>query len=136
MADPVDLLIQGAFVARLKADAAVGALLGDRVYDRVPSGVVFPYLTIRIPQVIDEENSCSLNERVVIEIHAWSRSPGFVECRRMIGAAKAAVRSSALTVTGHNLSLQTVEQTRYLDDPDGLTAHGVVTFDFETNPTS
>tara|TARA_R100001086_G_scaffold6621_1_gene4035 strand:+ start:101 stop:511 length:411 start_codon:yes stop_codon:yes gene_type:complete len=136
MADPVELLIQGAIVTRLKADADVGTLIGDKIYDRVPSGAVFPYATIRIPQVLDEENSCSLSDTVVIELHAWSRAPGFVECRRIIGAMKAAIRSSAITVTGHDISLQYVEQTRYLDDPDGLTAHGVVVFQFETNPTS
>jgi hypothetical protein len=61
---------------------------------------------------------------------------GFVECRRIAGAVKAAVRASALTATGHQLSQQNVNSTRYLDDPDGLTSHGVVIFEFETNPTS
>lgn len=136
MSDPVELLLQGAIVTRLKADSGVGALVGDKIYDRPPSSPAFPYVTIRVPQVIDEENTCSLDETVVVELHAWSRAPGFVECRRICGAIKTALRTSLITVSGFDASVQHQESTRYLDDPDGLTSHGIVTFQFETTPSA
>lgn len=40
------LALQAAMVAALKADAAVAAIVGARVYDRVPEDVVFPFLVI------------------------------------------------------------------------------------------
>ncbi len=40
------LALQEAMVARLKADAGVRALVGARVYDRVPEKAAFPYLVL------------------------------------------------------------------------------------------
>ena len=46
VADP-SLGIQGAFVAALKADPDVAAIVGDRVYDRVPGpDPTFPYVML------------------------------------------------------------------------------------------
>jgi hypothetical protein len=38
--------LQKAVVARLKADAGVTALVGQRIYDRVPPDAVFPYVSL------------------------------------------------------------------------------------------
>lgn len=43
--DPV-LELQGVIVSRLKAYPAVSALVGVKVYDNVPAGVSYPYISI------------------------------------------------------------------------------------------
>lgn len=136
MADPVELLLQGAIVTRLKADSGVDALVGDSIYDRPPDSPAFPYVTVEVTQVIDEQNTCAVMKRPVFYLHCWSRKPGRVEVQRIAGAVETAIRSSALTATGHQVSLQYQEGTRYMTDADGLTSHAIVTFEFETTPTA
>ena len=136
MADPVELLLQGAIVTRLKADSGVGALVSDRIYDRPPNGPTFPYVTVEVTQVIDDENTCAVVKRPVFYFHCWSRKPGRVEVQRIAGAVETAIRSSALTATGHQVSLQYQESTRYMTEDDGLTTHAIVTFEFETTPSA
>ncbi len=141
MADPVDLLIQGAIVALLKADAPVGALVADRIYDQPPDaranpdGLVFPYITASDSYLVDDTNSCSVMDEVFTQIHVWSRDVGKAEARRIAGAVRDALRP-ALTVAGHVISEQQHVTTRFMTDPDGVTKHAVIEHRFLTNPST
>lgn len=136
MADPVGLLLQQAIVARLRADSGVGALVGDRVYDEPPQGPTFPYVTVELTQTLDDSNTCAVIKQPVFYLRCWSRKPGRVEAQRIAGAVETAIRSSALTATGHQVSLQNQEDERFFTEPDGLTKQAIVTFEFETTPSA
>lgn len=130
MSDPA-LALQGALVAALKAAAPVTALIGQRVYDHVPPNSQFPYVTVGDDQTLADHAEC-LEGSVEIHtnLHVWSRPaiPGKVEAKQIAGALVTLLNMAALTLSGYVLVLIEHETSHHLDDPDGITAHSVVTF--------
>lgn len=136
-----ELALRGALVALWQADADVGALLGDRIYDRVPDGVLFPYASFGPAQALDLEVTCA-TERVelVQDVHVWSRAVGQVEALRICdvlrSTARAADRAGSLSWSGFVLHSVRVTDIRMVRDPDGLTSHGILTFSAIIDPTA
>lgn len=133
LTDP-SLALQGAIVAALKADAAVAAIVGIRVFDQVvrnPDGspnVQFPYISFGDGQVLPELAECTDAADSFVTLHIWSRAVGFPECKRLGAAATAALHDASLTLAGGTLQSLLLDSSRYLRDPDGLTSHGILTF--------
>lgn len=127
MASP-DLELQGALVARLKADATLGALIGSRVYDQPPDGATFPYFTIGEAQFLRDDATCVSGGRIYLTMHAWSRAVGFPEVKRIADAVVESVHLAPITLpTNHLISIMH-RQTDAFRDPDGLTSHAVIKF--------
>lgn len=122
--------VQGAIVAALKGGPAIA---GGNIYDRVPDGATFPMVTIGQEQVLDAGNTCSEGWEVFSDIHVWSRAPGRVEAKRLIAAIVPRLNAIA-AIDGHTMLSVNVEGTRILDDPDGLTTHGVITVKLIIDP--
>lgn len=127
MSDP-SLDLQGAIIQRLRNTPAVTALVGTRSFDKVPPETPFPYVSYGSDQVLQDDVSCITAYEVSIQIDVWSRAVGQPEMKRISGAIRATLHDADLTLTDHGLVLIQHEQTRYLDDPDGLTSHGALTF--------
>lgn len=129
MSEP-SLALQAAIVSALRADAPVTALIGQRVYDRVPPVPTFPYVTIGDDQVLPDAAEClDGSVEVTATIDVWSRTVGKVEAKQISGAIVSLLNFNAsLTLTGYRLVSIEHESSRHLDDPDGLTSHSVVTF--------
>lgn len=145
MVDPT-LELQAAIVAALKADAAVKALVGaskQRVYDDVPpeakriadTGASMPYINLGPPQVLPDAADCIDGAAVSYTIHGWAAGPQSVAIKQLGKAIAGALDGNELTLTGHRTVLCELEQTQYLDDPDGLTKHVAVTIRVLTEPT-
>lgn len=127
MADST-LPVQAAIVAALKADAGVAALVGGRVYDRAPEDAAFPYLSIG-PEIAQPFEAQALDGwEMSLQLDAWSRKPGRVECRQIMAASYAALHDAALSVAGEHLVMVVLELQLTMDDPDGVTTHGVQKF--------
>ncbi|NZD50539.1 DUF3168 domain-containing protein [Rhizobium leguminosarum] len=125
MASP-DLELQGAIVARLKADATVAALIGTRVYDQPPTPVTYPYVTIGEAQFLRDDATCVSGGRTFLTLHTWSQAVGFPEVRRVADAVVESLHLAAITLpTNHLISIMH-RQTRVFRDPDGLTSHAVI----------
>lgn len=126
------LAMQAAVIAALKNAAAVETIVAERIYDRVPDNAAFPYVKYGGDQVLQDDIDAGdcLQEafEVFVTLHAWSRKVGQVEAKTLGGAIRAALHNVALTVTGHRLVVLEHDSTRYLEDPDGLSSHGVLTF--------
>jgi hypothetical protein len=129
MSDP-SAVLQSAIIAALKADATLSGFIAGRVYDPVPSGFVFPYVTVGDGQVVGDDNECADGSEVFFQCHAWSRTPGYSEVKKIAAAIRSALRSATLTLTGFDVGLAEFTQTQFLKDPDGLTSHAVVEFRF------
>ena len=135
--DPA-LQLQKAIVAALKA-GATGPLVEGRIYDGVPGSAVKPYVSFGPFQLLPEHGDCLNGGEAFITLDAWSVIPGTsstVEVKQ-IGAAIAADLDLAdieLEAPQRLVEL-TIEQTQYLRDPDGITAHGVITVHAWTEPT-
>lgn len=124
MSDPSSLELQKAIVARLKADAAVAALVGDRIYDRVPPAAEFPYVSLGPGQVVPEYGDCYEADEVIRQIDVWSRAVGSVEAQRIAGTIRAALNDAPLVLSGHRLlEIRVQASSNPLSDPDGATTH-------------
>jgi hypothetical protein len=122
------LALQKAIYAALVADGAVGALIGDRVYDSAPRHADFPYATIGETRVADWSTGTEAGAEHRITLHLWSRQPGKAECWTVIDAVEAALHDAALALDGASLVNLRFESADARRDPDGITWHGVMRF--------
>lgn len=133
MASP-SVSLGGKIQATLKADAGLTALVSPRVYDRVPASPVFPYVTVDIDDLTEDDDGCGKHWTCSIMVHAWSRSGNSLQSRAINGAVRAAL-DTITTVTDYRVNYSQFRQERNLVDPDGLTNHGVVVYEFSLAET-
>lgn len=129
-----ELELQGMIVQRLKADPAVTALVNARIYDRIPEGAPFPYISYAGADSNTDDYDCIDGYNMFVQIDCWSRSdatPGFPEAHKMADAVRAALLYTpppvALSVNA--LAIFNHQMTRVFRDPDGLTSHAAITFE-------
>ncbi len=141
MSDPA-VALQNAMEVALRASAALKTAMGlatVRLYTMsAPSGAPFPYVVIGEDQILDDSTECLESSEAITTVHAWSRVDGDVAASRTQAKAMAgAVRSElkALSgVSGFVVTLADFEASRHLTDPDGLTAHSVISHRFLLDP--
>lgn len=110
----------------LLADAGVGAVLADRLYDAPPPDPVFPYLTLgRVESRAADSSGASAIEHAVT-LHVWSRYGGRAEALDCIGALRAALHDAALNIEGRRLIFLYVVFGDVFRSGDGRTTHGVL----------
>lgn len=131
------LPLQAAIVAAVKASTAMDALVGDRIYDKVPtsSEPTFPYVEVRGMDSVDASDACHDGVEVFVDLNGWSRAVGTVEAKR-IGAALALLLDTPLTVTGFEVITHEVVRCRTLKEDDGLTSRADVGLRYVLAPTS
>lgn len=117
--------IQKALVARLRATVSD---VGQRVFDRIPESAAFPYIAIGAIDVVDDEAESMDPATVTATIHVWSQAVGAVECRRICAATRTSLRGWApnLSADGFDAGPIRHDQTRDMQDADGLSTHGIV----------
>lgn len=128
MASP-SLELQGAIVARLKAWAGLSGTVNERVYDAVPAGAAFPYITVGEGDETSDDADCIDGFEISLDIDIWSRANGYPEAKRISDEVRKAIKSADLALPTNALVDFRHRQTRFLRDPDGLTSHAVMTFE-------
>lgn len=128
MASP-SVSLGGKVQSTLKANAGVTTLVSSRVYDRVPASTIFPYITVDMTDLVEDDDGCGKHWLCTVTVHAWSRSGNSLEARKINGAVRAAL-DTITAVTDYAINYSQFRQERNLDDPDGLTNHGVVVYEF------
>jgi len=123
------LELQGAIVSRLKADAAVRAMVTDRVYDNVPNDAGFPRITLGATDETSDDADCVEGLVISFQIDCWSQAVGFPQVREMADAVRRSLHNADLALPSNALISFTHRQTRVFRDPDGLTSHAAMTFD-------
>lgn len=98
-----------------------------------PSPDDFPFIEIGESQIIPNDVSASDGSSdeafdEFIDIHVWSRYRGQKETKEIQGAIYDALHHKSLTVTGRSTAFCWLDDARIVDDPDGLTRHGIQTF--------
>jgi hypothetical protein len=127
--------LQQAIFARLTADATLLALLGGaRVYDDVPQGADFPYLTLGQSIARDWSTGSEDGHEHVLTLHVWSRANGKREAVEILGTVRTALHDTALTLSGHRLINLRHEHTEARRDPDADIYHGIARFRAVTEP--
>lgn len=120
-----DYALQVFAVGALKA--GVPAVAG-RVFDRVAPAPTFPYLHVADWQVVQDDADCIAAVEVYFNVHVWSRVPGRTEASHIAASVVASLHEAETDLPDHGLVLLNHRDTRFLADPDGLTAHAVITF--------
>jgi len=138
MADGPALSLQAGLVAALKADSAVAALVGTRVYDEPPQGVTFPYIRIGNVDAEPFRDSCAKAWSIVFSIEGHSRPvSGRVEATRLAEAVVDALdeQETDLTVTGFNLEWLYWLTQAVTRNADGESYTAVIAFEASLSPT-
>ena len=114
---------------------ALNGVISCPVYDRVPPNAAFPYVTIGDVDVMEDAADGYDGDYAMVNVHVWSRAGGTMEAKTIAGAVRAAM-SVLLDASAHCVRVVTFlyERTRYLDDPDGVTKHAVVTLKYGVEP--
>lgn len=135
MADGPELLLQAALVARLRADAAVSALVGARVYDDPPDGAPLPLIRIGNIDMAADRIGCFVDAAFTFSIECHSRSlAGRVEATRIAAAVRAAVDDAPLVLPGYTLDWCDYLTQSVTRGPDGKSYIAVVAFDAAVAP--
>lgn len=120
--------LQALMYQRLIGNAAVTAIVGNRVYDNPIGKDVFPYISFGPSDVVEDDADCISGRIETVQIDCWSRyQGGFREVKGLADAVKNALHRYAGTMETNTLVEMTVRGIRVFRDPDGLTSHGVVT---------
>jgi hypothetical protein len=131
--DP-SLALQKAIVARLKADAGVNAIVAGRIYDAVPGNAVKPYVSFGPFQLLPEHGDCLDGGEAFVTLDGWAAGPDTVQVKQLGTAVAKALDLAELTLDAQHLVEMSIEQTQYMRDPDGITAHAVITVHAWTEP--
>lgn len=119
--------IQKLIYDTLSASTALAPLV-EGIYDMVPPdpwGTVQGYVSFGPTQVVNDDAECLVNQDHYIQIDCWSRQHS-VHCKRMVDTVAAALNNAPLALSDNGLIGITVENRQVLRDPDGLTAHGIL----------
>jgi len=87
----------------------------------------FPCIILGEATVVGADAPCMSISELHLTAHVWTREPGTENCKLIAGAVRRAAEGIDEMVDGFDLGFA-FDGTRYLRDPDGETAHGVVTF--------
>ncbi|MGY6251611.1 DUF3168 domain-containing protein [Bosea thiooxidans] len=122
------LPLQAAVVAALKAHAPLTALVGAKVYDRVPANTVPPYVTITGWQEIEDGTDCMDASEVFFDVQCFSAAVGRPEAARIAGAVKDALHRLAPATAGCGDTEILYRGTQYFTESDNATTRAVVNF--------
>ncbi|MGV8830342.1 MAG: DUF3168 domain-containing protein [Devosia sp.] len=136
--------LQLAALNALRASAALTAIVGTKIYDRVPeklaagilvADVASPYISFGPVTVIPDDadgSDCIDSEEITFQIDVWSWGPGLaygsIQARQIAGLVKKTLHKADLVLTTNALVSIRHELTRILRDSDGVTNHGVIQF--------
>ena len=125
------LAVQKALRARLVGTNSVLTLVpAANILDRNARPNPVPSIIIGEDQEVDEGDIARRNVRVFSTLHVWVKESGTTGAKAIAGAIRIAVRgTNFVPVDGFHFADCRVSSTRFMRDPDGETAHGVVTIE-------
>lgn len=122
-----ETVVQTIVYQALTLDAEVMALVTG-VFDAVPQGQAFPYVTLGEDNHNEWDTVTSLGSDASITVHTWSRERGRKETKAIQGEIYDALHRAEMTHPGYRIVSIDWEGSQSFMDADGLTRHGVQTF--------
>jgi hypothetical protein len=125
------LSVQQAIRSRLVATSAVTALVpASNILDRNALPAPDPSIIIGEDQEVDDGDLQRRRIRIYSTVHVWKRERGLTGVKAIAGAIRTAVQSGRIVpIEGFHVADCHIAGTRYLRDPDGETAHAVITIE-------
>lgn len=122
------LAVQIAVSTRLIATPVVTALVpAENIVDINSRPAPDPAIIMGEGQSVDFGDIARRGENVFLDLHVWKKETGLEGVKAIAGAIRSAIHSERLAVVGYSCGDSRVSSMRFLRDPDGETAHGVVT---------
>jgi len=129
------LELQKAIRDALKADPGLLSLLGAAsIFDDVPPGIPFPYVTFGRSTAYDWSTDTDSGREHLVTVHIWSRIGGKKETLAIMEAVERVLSTANLAMPGNrlvNFALQ-YEEARYEEQNDGY--HGILRYRAVTEP--
>ena len=122
------------------AQTALQALIGQRVYDRVPANKLpaYPYVVIDRIEVRDDANVCSYASEVHVTLRVISNAAGSVEAKTIGGLIRPILApedpEENLAIDGFVVSVSAFDLAIYRPADDPLLTEGVLTFTYLVDP--
>lgn len=98
------------------------------VFDAVPQGQAFPYVSFGEDVVTPGPAVDVEDEEILLTLHAWSDYAGGREVRELLGRIKAALHDRPVTVAGFGAARCLFRHSTAFLQPDGVIRHGVIQF--------
>lgn len=127
--------LQQAVYSVLVSDAALVAEFGGpRVYDAVPRGAAFPYLTFGPGTTRDWSTGTDTGAEHTLILRAWSKEGGAREVHRLLERVREALADAQPALAGHRVVNLRHERTEAAREADGETWSGAARFRAVTEP--
>jgi hypothetical protein len=123
------LQLQKTVFDTLDGDSNLQSKVSD-VYNFVPQNTAYPYVQVGDDSMADNSTKNLDGNIHSIMIHTWSRYRGDKEAKEIMARIYELLHNSSLSVSGASLVNARFETSDILNDPDGITKHGVQRFRF------
>jgi len=120
--------LQERIYSTLSGDSTLTSTLGAAVYDDVPENSAYPFVSLGEATASDYSTYDLSGSQTTMTIHIWSQYKGAKEVKNIMDRVHTLLHDKTLTVTGFNLINLRFEFIDTLQDPDGITRHGVMRF--------
>ncbi|WP_018130712.1 DUF3168 domain-containing protein [Effusibacillus pohliae] len=114
--------IQKAIFDKLAGDATLARMVTG-VFDEVPQGTGFPYITIGEMTEVPFNTFDRKGRDCTVTLHIWSQYPGNKEAVEILGRMNALLDYEPLNVEGLSLVHCQFENATTIEEPDGKTRH-------------
>lgn len=119
--------LRQAIVARLGADAALGALMpGQPVFDEVPRGREPPYVSIGEGTLKDWSTSSDRGHEHLLVLTVWSKEGGVRQVFAIADAMVASLEAMPKAIEGHRLVNLAASATEVRREGDRRLIRGIV----------
>lgn len=120
-----ELDLQDMIFKRLTSDAAVTW----SVFDRAPTNQSYPFISFGTQTVLEDDDEGITGTAHTFQVDLWSSEDGTAELNEMIGIVKQSLHNFAGELTDNALHSIRFVSSRVIQEPDGVSYHGVVQFE-------
>jgi hypothetical protein len=121
----IQLQIQKSIYEKLTDDLDLIDLVNG-VFDHVPQGQDYPYITIGEDTSLEWDTDTNLGQESTLTIHTWSREYGRAEVKTIMSAIYRVLHRQPLEIDDGAHVLSNVEFSETFLEADGVTRHGVM----------
>lgn len=125
-ASPMDE-IHAAVYEVLSGDATLAGMVSG-VWDEVPEGTAYPYVTIGEDLEQPDNSHDRHGWQTVLTLHVWSKRRGSTEAKRIASRVIALLDHQPLTVDGYHHVVTRYEFSQTLRDPEQHVRHIPIRF--------
>ena len=124
--------LQQAVFTALTGDAPLMAMV-QGVYDHVPQGAAFPYVTVGESSARPWRAVSLDGVETTLILHVWSRERGRKQAKQIMAEMHRILDDADLTLSGHVLVSISFEFSQTMLDADGVIYHGIARYHANTH---